>query len=125
MKTKTDTRTHSARTALGLTSHQHASNGWFLAKGNFFLFQAARQGSEHAHRGSMRSSISNRNKQHQGGKWYQLRLQAGIHFFSLWESFKGINYSAIVKKIPMALASKLRMKKISDWLSDYSKFVRS
>lgn len=51
-------------------------------------------------------------------------FQLGIKFF-FWESFKSINCSATVFElqflnIPMALASKFRMKKnISDWFSDY------
>lgn len=74
----------------------------------------------------MRSSTSNRNKQHQGRKMVPTQDSAWNNFFPSGNLSKALT-SLLQFNIPMALASKLRMKKklISDWLSAYSKFVRS
>lgn len=116
-------RIQSAHVMLCLTSCQHTivSDSGQEAT-SFFSKQQDKAVSMHT-RGGMRSSISDRKKPHQGRKCYQLRLPAWNRIF-FWESFKGINCSAIIHN-SNSLREQIQKKKISDWLSDYPKLTQS
>lgn len=102
-------------------SHQHTISGSRQEAMSFFSKQQDKAVSVHT-RGSMRASISNRNKQHQERKMVSTQASAWNKMFFSGNLSKALTI-LLHFKIPMA--SKLRMKKISDWLSDYSEFVRS